>query len=48
MYYGQLAVPFTKATGENPGVAAAVAITLSVVVGFIVLRFSKNKEESLQ
>jgi len=48
MYYGQLAVPFTKATGENPGVAAAVAITLSVIVGLLVLRFSKHEEVSLK
>lgn len=48
MYYGQLAVPFTKATGENPGVAAAVAITLSVVVGLLVLRLSKHEEVSLK
>jgi sodium/pantothenate symporter len=33
MYYGKLPVPLTRATGENPGVAAAVAIFLSVVVG---------------
>ena len=33
MYYGKLAVPGTSATGENPGVAAAVAILASVLVG---------------
>ena len=32
MYYGKLPVPGTAATGENPGVAAAVAIIASVVV----------------
>ncbi|KAA0259732.1 MAG: sodium:solute symporter [Chlorobiota bacterium] len=36
MYYGKLTVPFTVATGENPGVAAAVAIMISVVVGFVI------------
>jgi sodium/pantothenate symporter len=34
MYYGQLQVPFTMATGENPGVAAATAILFALVVGF--------------
>lgn len=34
MYYGKVAVPLTRATGENPGVAAAVAIVLSVAVGW--------------
>jgi sodium/pantothenate symporter len=32
MYYGQLSIPFTKATGENPGVAASTAILASIVV----------------
>jgi sodium/pantothenate symporter len=35
MYYGQIAVPFSRATGENPGVAAAVAIILSVITAFL-------------
>ncbi len=34
MYYGQLPVPFTQATGENPGVAAAVAIVAAMITGF--------------
>jgi sodium/pantothenate symporter len=34
MYYGQLPVPFTLATGENPGVAAAVAIVAALITGF--------------
>jgi sodium/pantothenate symporter len=34
MYYGQLPLPFTLATGENPGVAAATAIVAALVVGF--------------
>lgn len=36
MYYGKLTVPFTVATGENPGVAAAVAIILSVIAGLTI------------
>jgi len=36
VYYGQLGVPFSEATGENPGVAAALAIMSAVVVGFAV------------
>lgn len=36
MYYGQLSLPFTLATGENPGVAAATAIVSSVIVGLLV------------
>ena len=35
MYYGKVTVPGTSATGENPGVAAAVAIVISVVVGAV-------------
>jgi sodium/pantothenate symporter len=34
MYYGQLPVPLTQATGENPGVAAAVAIVAALITGF--------------
>ena len=44
MYYGKLAVPFTKASGENPGVAAAVAIIFSLIVGWIVYQVSKEKK----
>lgn len=46
MYYGQLAVPFTKSTGENPGVAAAIAIICSIIAGFTVLKFSKSQKGS--
>lgn len=42
MYYGKLNVPFTQATGENPGVAACVAILASLLVGFIALKLSKR------
>ncbi len=37
MYYAMLPVPFTKSTGENPGVAAAVAITLSLITVFVIM-----------
>ena len=43
MYYGKLPVPGTAATGENPGVAAAVAILASLAVGAVVL-FAAGKE----
>jgi len=36
MYFGKIGVPFTVSTGENPGVAAAVAIFLSFTVGVII------------
>lgn len=42
MYYGQLGVPFTRATGENPGVAAAVAIILSVLTALVLSIFQKK------
>ena len=33
IYYGQLSIPFTAADGQNPGVAAAMAILASALVG---------------
>jgi sodium/pantothenate symporter len=45
MYYAMLPVPFTQATGENPGVAAAVAITFSVIT---VLAVNKAQGRSLK
>jgi sodium/pantothenate symporter len=36
MHYLDLAVPGTASSGQNPGVAAAVAIVASVVVGLVV------------
>lgn len=45
MYYGKIAVPFTKSTGENPGVAAAVAIVLSVLVGWIIYQIARKKSD---
>ncbi len=44
MYYGKLAVPYTKATGENPGVAASMAILASMIVGFTVYYFTREKD----
>lgn len=45
MYYGKLPILFSKATGENPGIAAAVAIVISLLVAFIlyVILQKKNK-----
>lgn len=43
MYYGKLGVPFTIATGENPGVAAAVAIIASVLVGSAIVIFDRKR-----
>ncbi|AXJ00015.1 sodium/pantothenate symporter [Cyclonatronum proteinivorum] len=43
IYYGQIAIPFTKATGENPGVAAAVAIVCSVLAGAVVYLWHQRK-----
>jgi len=42
MYYGKFAVPFTKATGENPGVAAAVAIIASIIVALVMYKFTRG------
>lgn len=38
MYYAQLPVPFTQSTGENPGVAAAVAIIFSLLTVMIIMK----------
>ena len=42
MYYAMLPIPFSKATGENPGVAAAVAILTGVAIGFAVYRMKNG------
>ncbi|MEZ4647262.1 MAG: sodium:solute symporter [Candidatus Eisenbacteria bacterium] len=44
MYYGKIAVPGTLATGENPGVAAAVAILVSVLVGGLIVAFGRRDD----
>jgi sodium/pantothenate symporter len=38
MYYGKMPVPGTAATGENPGVAACVAILAAVATGGLLYR----------
>ncbi len=43
MYYGKVMIPFTKATGENPGVAAATAITVSVIISIFIHLASKKR-----
>jgi sodium/pantothenate symporter len=45
MYYGKLPVPLTQATGENPGVAAAVAILFSMLAAFMANVLTKGKED---
>ena len=45
MYYGKLPVPFTQATGENPGVAASVAIIISMLTGFLVHQLTRKKSD---
>ncbi len=48
MYYGMLPVPFTKATGENPGVAAAIAIIVSLVIVFTISKLEGSKLRAVQ
>ncbi len=45
-YYGKLSVPFTKATGENPGVAASMAIIASLLVGIILYTIFKERKDA--
>jgi hypothetical protein len=45
MYYAMLPVPFTLANGENPGVAAAMAILAGVAVGFAIYRAKNGRLE---
>lgn len=45
-YYGKLGVPFTKATGENPGVAASMAIVISLIVGLILFAINRGKKNA--
>jgi sodium/pantothenate symporter len=44
MYYGQIGIPFSKATGENPGVAAASAIVMSALVGLAIYAATKETQ----
>lgn len=43
MYYGNIRIPYSKATGENPGVSATVAILLSLLIGIFLYQFLKHK-----
>ncbi len=45
-FYGNLKVPFSIATGQNPGVSAAVAITASIITGGIVYFFTRRKADA--
>lgn len=42
-FYGNIKVPFSIASGQNPGVSAAVAITASVFFGGLVYLFTRRK-----
>lgn len=42
-FYGNIKVPFSIATGQNPGVSAAIAISLSVIVASIIYLFKRRK-----
>ena len=43
-YYGKIGVPFTKSTGENPGVAASMAFISALVVGTTVYLAQRGKK----
>jgi sodium/pantothenate symporter len=43
VYFGKVAIPLSKSTGENPGVAAAVAIITSVIVGSLIYAISARE-----
>lgn len=45
-YYGKIAVPFTKATGENPGVAGSMAILSSLIVGLIAYAILRERKHA--
>jgi sodium/pantothenate symporter len=45
-FYGNLKVPFSFATGQNPGVSAAIAISLSVIVASIIYLFSRRNVDA--
>ncbi|PKL81475.1 MAG: sodium:solute symporter [Ignavibacteriae bacterium HGW-Ignavibacteriae-3] len=42
-YYGKIKVPFSVVTGENPGVAAAMAIISSLIVGSVIYLLTREK-----
>jgi sodium/pantothenate symporter len=45
-FYGNIKVPFSIATGQNPGVSGAVAITASVIVGALVYFITRKKNDA--
>ena len=45
-FYGNIKVPFSIATGQNPGVSAAVAITASIFFGGLVYLFTREKADA--
>lgn len=45
-FYGNLGVPFSIATGQNPGVSAAMAITASIISGGLVYFFTRRKADA--
>ncbi len=42
MYFGKISIPFSQSSGENPGVASAAAIVISVLIGYIIYMFSRR------
>ena len=47
MYYGKLPVPGTAATGENPGVAAAVAILASLALATVIALTGRGNRDAV-
>jgi sodium/pantothenate symporter len=45
-FYGNLGVPFSIATGQNPGVSAAMAIIASIIAGGLVYFFTRRKADA--
>ena len=45
-FYGNLGVPFSIATGQNPGVSAAMAITASIISGGLVYFYTRRKADA--
>ncbi|MFZ1519492.1 MAG: sodium:solute symporter [Ignavibacteriaceae bacterium] len=45
-FYGNLGVPFSIATGQNPGVSAAMAISASLISGGLVYFFTRRKADA--
>lgn len=44
MYYGKVAIPFARSSGENPAVAAATAILAAVATGSILYLIFREKQ----